>query len=109
MEKQMLASTTTLWTRLEDDMIHKGNHLDPYKAVMHSRQMIKQSSQGQNIGKIHFEKLLQKEEKATDGNLLGPLLKNKQNFSHLIFTPNTGVTAQTSVTYSDEEQETPPN
>lgn len=37
-----MRSTTTLWHQLEDDMIHKGNYLDPHKAVMHSRQMIKE-------------------------------------------------------------------
>ena len=95
MEKQLMASTTTLWNKLEDDMIHKGNHLDSYKAVMHSRQMIKQQSQSQgiNAGKIHFDKLTKKEDASKP--VLGKILKNKAHFSHVIFTPNTGPTSDT--------------
>lgn len=42
LERKTMVSTATLWHQLEEDMIHKGNYLDPHKAVMHSRQMIKE-------------------------------------------------------------------
>ena len=35
--RKMRASSTSLWSMLESDMVHQGNHLDPFKAVMHSR------------------------------------------------------------------------
>ena len=85
--RKMRASSTSLWSMLEADMVLQGNHLDPFKAVMHSRQIIQQASSS-NVGKINYEKLLKfQAEKTPPAHLALLNAKPTPRAGHIVKTP----------------------